>query len=91
MYFITSVGKDDTRCVGYYSSFEQACFAVEHNCYDLYEAGCYPYAVIEKIEEGLYQYDFNPTWYKYNNSTELYEKSERPSFIEKNLISFGIG
>lgn len=91
MYFITSVSEDDTRCVGYYSDFEKANVAVESNSYDLNEAGCYPYVVIENIKEGIYQYDFNPVWYKYNKDAEKYEKSERPSFIEKNLIGFGIG
>lgn len=92
MYFITEVAEDDTRCVGYFQTFEAAEDTVIHNRYDLWEAGCYPYVVIEKIPEGAYQYDFHPLWYKYNEETELYEKIDfSPDFIEKPTIGFAMG
>lgn len=92
MYFITSVSeKHGYRCVGYVSKLEEAVKIVENDFYDLNEAGYYPYAVIENIEEGIYQYDQNPLWFKYNENIEKYEKSERPSFIGKHLVGFGIG
>lgn len=91
MYFITTISKDDARCVGYVSSYEEAISIVEKNCCDLYEAGYYPYAVIENVEEGLYQYDFNPTWFTYNEELDEYEKSDRPDFIDPKGIGFGIG
>lgn len=96
MYFITTIdSKDkDTRCVGYYSTFEQAEKAVISNMFDICET-CYDYAVIENIPEGIYQYDFNPTWYKYQKLTDGYIKCEQPSFVTKNggmgTIGFAIG
>ena len=92
MYFITSISeKHGYRCVGYVSKLEDAIDIVESNSGDLNEAGYYPHAVIENVEEGIYQYDQNPIWFKFNEDTELYEKSERPSFIPNNHVGFGIG
>jgi hypothetical protein len=93
MYFITTICKDNDgyRCVGYFSKQEDAIHAVEGNAGDINEAGYYPYAVIEHVSEGLYQYDQDPMWFKFNDETEEYEISERPSFICKNFVGFGIG
>lgn len=92
MYFITSVSeKHGFRCVAYVSKLEEAIDIIESNSGDLNEAGYYPYAVIENVEEGIYQYDYNPMWFKFNENTETYEKSERPSFIPNNHVGFGIG
>lgn len=92
MYFITEVSKDGTRCVGYFKSFEEAEQVVTNNYYDLWEAGCYPYVVIENIPEGVYKYDFHPLWFKYNETTGLYEPIDySPDFIEQPTVGFGIG
>jgi hypothetical protein len=103
MYFITSVYPEKegygTRCVGYLSNKEKAIDAVINNACDIYEAGAYPYVVIEHIEEGFYQYDFEPLWFKYNEDTEKYEQiKEEPEFISDDLfgmkghtVGFAIG
>ena len=92
MYFITSISEDHGyRCVGYVSELKDAIEIVKNNSGDLNEAGYYPYAVIENIEEGIYQYDQDPLWFKYNSEIDKYEKSERPSFIPSNHVGFGIG
>jgi len=85
MYFITTIevkGKDikDVRCVGYFDTFEKAEKRVMTNACDIWET-CYNYAVIENIPEGLYQYDFHPTWYKYHKLTDSYNKCEQPAFV----------
>lgn len=92
MYFITTVdSKDgDTRCVGYYSTFEKAEEAVLDNACDIWET-CYDYAVIENVDEGLYQYDQNPVWYKWDDLNEEYVKIEGRPDQYKNQIGFGIG
>ena len=92
MYFITTVdSKDgDTRCVGYYSTFETAEEAVLDNACDIRET-CYDYVVIENIEEGLYQYDQNPIWYKWDDLNEEYKRIEEKPKQYKNQIGFGIG
>ena len=94
MYFITSVSKnaDEYRCVGYFSDKETAIEVVENNVGDLYEAGLYPYAVIENIPEGIYQYDQDPTWFTYVEKTDKYQICSTPLEIRKqHLVGFGIG
>ena len=96
MYFVTTIdSKDkDIRCVGYFSKFNDAEQAVLENACDIWET-CYDYAVIENIQEGLYQYDFHPTWYKFHKLLGGYVKCEQPSFVNKNggmgTIGFAIG
>jgi hypothetical protein len=92
MYFITTIdSKDgDTRCVGYYSTFEKAEGAVLDNACDIWET-CYDYAVIENVGEGLYQYDQDPVWYKWDDLNEEYVKMEGRPKQYKNQIGFGIG
>ena len=94
MYFITTLERDfeGTRCVGYFSKLEDAVEAVINNYYDLNEAGYYPYAVIENIPEGIYHYDENPIWFKYDKNTNKYiQIDQRPVGIEEYMIGFGIG
>jgi hypothetical protein len=92
MYFITTIdSKDgDTRCVGYYTTFEKAEEAVIDNACDINET-CYDYCVIENISEGLYQYDQSPTWYKWNDLDEVYEKIDYVPEPFKHTVGFGIG
>ena len=92
MYFITTMNKDDVRCVGYYSELIDAFEAVVNNYCDLYEAGYYPYAVIENIPEGIYHYDTEPIWFEFDEKTEKYKRiNHRPSYIGKHLAGFAIG
>ena len=92
MYFITIIdSKDnDKRCVGYFDTFEKAEEAVLDNACDINET-CYDYCVIENVPEGLYQYDFKPTWYKWNDLDEVYEKIDYVPEPFKNIIGFCIG
>lgn len=92
MYFITTMSKEHgSRCVGYYATEQDAVDTVIHNSCDSNEAGYYLYAVIENIEEGIYQYDTTPIWFKYNQEIDEYVKSDRPDFIPNNHVGFGIG
>lgn len=92
MYFITTLTPEgDARCVGYVPSLDAAINIVENNIGDLYEVGYYPYAIIENIEEGLYQYDSNPLWFTYNKKTNKYEKSVPPPFHENYWVGYAIG
>lgn len=93
MYFVTTVDSkdEDTRCVGYFKTFEEAEQAVMENACDIWET-CYDYAVIENIPEGLYQYDFHPTWYKYHKPTGGYMKCEQPEFVKAiSGVGYAIG
>lgn len=94
MYFVTTLDVNDhtTRCVGYFSTFEKAEDLVTHNYCDINET-CYKYAIIENIPEGIYQYDYNPTWYKYNALKDEYERCEKPVRELKfdNAVGYAIG
>lgn len=94
MYFITTIDPkdEDYRCVGYFSDKDMAIEVVTNNIGDLYEAGCYQYAVIENIPEGIYQYDTEPMWFSYIEKTEKYQPCATPLFIRKqHLAGFAIG
>lgn len=98
MYFITTIEKIDmktklqegSRCVGYFSELNDAVECLKDNCCDLNEAGLYPWAVIENIPEGLYQYDLNPLWFKWDDVNEKYIKVDTPEEL-KNICGWGVG
>ena len=77
------------RCFGYFQTFEEAEKAVLNNYCDIWET-IHEYVVIEKVEDGIHQYDFNPTWYKWNLEKECYEKTEKPDFAD-GYAGWGIG
>ena len=94
MYFITTVQiKDEqlgyTRCIGYFKTFEKAEYIVLNNVGDIEET-IYNYCVIENIPDGIYQYDQNAKWYKFNDLDEVYKPCEKPKELN-HLIGFGIG
>lgn len=95
-YFVTGVTYKDKefkdrkqRCFGYFETFEEAEKSVVNNCCDIWEA-IHEYVVIEKIEDGIHQFDLSPTWYKWNLEKECYEKVDRPDFA-KGYVGWGIG
>jgi len=83
MYFITMLeGKDGLgRCVGYVSDFNEAEKIVKNNMYDIWEH-IYEYAIIEEIDEGIYQWCEYPKWHKYNKEENKYESCERPEWAK---------
>ena len=57
---------------------------------DIFET-LYNYAVIEKIEEGLYQYDTEPKWYQMDYELgEVSRMDKRPEFA-RNIVGWAIG
>lgn len=92
MYFITAIDKNDTRCIGYFTDPNKAIKTVINNVCDINEAGCYPYVVIEHISEGLYQYDREPMWFKFDETNEKYVVSTTPEYYKNDgQIGFAIG
>ena len=94
MYFITTIQIKDgqlgyTRCIGYFKTFEKAKHIVLNNVGDIEET-IYNYCVIENIPDGIYQYDQNAKWYKFNDLDEVYKPCEKPKELN-HLIGFGIG
>ena len=101
IFTITAVeGLDaQSRCVGWFKSVEDAEKAVKENKMDFSESGSYKYAVIEKVEEGVYPFSSSDEqkWYKVEveqneNGIDdiLYKECDVP--IEyKNISNFSIG
>lgn len=77
------------RIVGFYKEFKDAEDAVVNNICDIYET-IYNYALIEEVEEGLYNSSLNRWFYKYNKEKDEYEKIEEPEFL-KHYSGFTIG
>lgn len=93
MYFVNTF-KDtispQNRCVGYFKSFDDAKRIILNNIGDIYECGYYPYAMIEKIEEGLYSNSRIVTFFKWSSVKNMYIECKVPeTFLH--LAGFAIG
>ena len=77
------------RLVGYYTDRKIAFDAVKCNACDINET-CYDYALIEEVEEGLYNAATHRYLFKYNYDKNKYEQIEEPDFM-KHFGGFTIG
>ena len=77
------------RLVGFFTTLNKAAVAVEYNHGDIWE-GCYDYAIIEKIEEGLYGTTHERWFYMYIKTAGKYVRIEEPEGF-KHFCGFGIG
>jgi hypothetical protein len=86
MYFITTFTKYDildskfieigsSRTVGYYKNKKDAIDTILENCGDIWET-IYTYAVVERIEPGLYPIADERWFFKWNMDTRQYEPIE---------------
>ena len=74
MYFITCLenldkdvlGRGDTRCFGYFLSYERAKEALERNECDVWKMGIFEYAVIEKVAPGIHPHVEEMAWFEFN-------------------------
>ena len=82
------------RIVGFYFNKDTAFKRVKENAVDINEAGYYPYALIEKIEEGIYNPAFQEgedRWlFQYNEKKNCYEQIPEPEFLH-NKCGFSMG
>lgn len=83
---LTPIG---VRTMGFYFDKKTAVEVVENNETDLNET-IYDYAIIERVQEGLYNCTNERTFYKFNYETREYEEIEEPEGF-KNIIGFSIG
>jgi len=95
IYTVTAVDKLDLakayiRCIGFFTSLNEAIEMVESNCLDIAESGINKYCIIEEVEEGFYGYAYKKKIYKYNVTADKYEEIERPKEWER-ICNFGIG
>lgn len=77
------------RLVGYYTDKDSAFAAVINNSCDINET-CYNYALIEEVEEGLYNPAFNRWWFKFNYDRGEYEQIDEPDVVN-HYCGFTIG
>ena len=77
----------DMRCWGYFKSREHAASALEQNVCDMHE-GCYDYAVLERIDEGVSAYAGERQFYQFKNGG--YVEIPEPECM-KRLVNFAIG
>ena len=94
MQFIT-VAKDSetTRCVGFFENYTDAVNRVIHNSFDISEDGYYPYAILEYIPEGIYQYSDDRIGYVFSKELGEYVRlslKDLPQWISKG-VGFAIG
>lgn len=83
-----------SRCVGYYDNFKDADDAVKSNCCDIFET-IYNYAVIEKVEPGLYPYCRERWFYQVHIENDDWLSAEYKPIDEpycvKHFVNFAIG
>lgn len=77
------------RCFGYTTDFEYADSSVKANATDLHEY-LYEYAIIEKVEDGLYPCAIERWLYKYDEDNDGFIPIEEPECL-KHIINFAIG
>lgn len=69
MYFIVTIkDEQESRCIGYESSLLTAATKILSNACDMFEDGYYRYAVILKIQKGLYGNISEQGWYQYQDN-----------------------
>lgn len=79
----------DTRCWGFYTTFEAAHKTIRSNITDLWET-IYDYGIIEEFCEGISGYSGNRWFYKYNQEKNEYESIDEPEEFY-HYASFAIG
>lgn len=77
------------RVVGFYTDKTKAEDTVINNVCDLWET-IYDYAVIERIDEGIYKSTHERQFYKYNMDLRKYESIEEPKEL-KHFAGFTMG
>ena len=98
IYFVNAFERPDekgwrrNRVWGWYKSRFEAIVAVTFNYTDMNEAGCYPYIVIEEVEEGVLPICDRDRrwWFKYDHEKDEYLPAEEPEGF-KQTVNLSIG
>jgi len=94
-YTITTIepGKNrikHSRCVGFTTDKMRAVDIVSHNYGNINEEGYYKYAVVERIEPGLYPSVLEAIWFQWNKDKKRYDGCTVPKGLG-HIVNFGIG
>lgn len=79
-----------SRTVGFYTDLNDAKRCVNENWGDIYEVGSYPFALIERVETGLYGVTKDRWLYEWNNSEKGYVLREEFPFM-KHYVGYSMG
>jgi len=71
----------DCRVVGFYHEKDNAIDTVKQNGGDIYET-CYDYAIVEKVEPGLYSCATERWVFKHNRETDGYDLIDEPAILK---------
>lgn len=77
------------RTWGYYSEYDRAVGALHLNKADMHD-GCYEYALIEKIGEGISANVEERQWFYWDKNSKGYFETEEPEYV-KCFTNFAIG
>lgn len=91
---MTSVDPNDRdHCkatVGFFYSKAEAVDAILRNACDIYEDGCYPYALIEELHPGLYPIPpVSELWFHWDPLVQGYHPIDRPSSLS-GIVGFSL-
>jgi len=78
------------RCVGWFPNKEDAIKVIVENYGNINEAGYYPYALVESVKPGLYNFDREEIWFKWSNDKHQYIKCDKPDKFH-NTICYSMG
>lgn len=85
---------DKSRCVGFFCDLAKAKEAVEECASFITDDGYYEYIVIEPIDEGIYCFTNEKSyWYKYDEIKVKAFSIDKPEFFRKpfEIVGFGMG
>lgn len=93
IYVITTLNLNEhrSRPVGYVEDKDVAFSILEKNQMDLYEAGWYPFACVELIDQGIYPIPKERWFFQWDQEKEGYVLMEKEPPEVENLICFGLG
>ena len=94
MFFVSTVEENDYKILeggawGYFNDLESAIDAVHRNVTDMHET-IYPYAVIERLEQGLFPAPKERLWFGWREEEWGFYEIETPDFANKYPNNFSI-
>ena len=94
-WFITAIhskyGSPDTRCFGFFNTYNEAYNAIENNSGDMHEY-LYNYIVLEYMETGIHPYVRAVDWWKWVDSEKKWvyiSKKDWPEY--SNMSNWALG
>jgi len=80
-----------SRCVGWFPNKEDAIEVIIENYGDINEAGYYPYALVEGVKPGLYNFDLREEiWFKWDDDKHQYIQCDKPDKFH-NTLCYSMG